>query len=267
MSNPAKLKEKFGCVSSHFTPIVSTPAGAHPVYGVPIDLGYNVKAYLAVQLANAKLYGDDILQLEANDFTSAMLSSETLLSDLEVDSKLYGARYVDGELTNNRDDVCNAGAFDYIQKLRTKAGIIYRAVFLYYAVPILGDDNVDGKAESLNFQHNAISYTVTADETGDWRTKKDFSSQADAEAWLRTMRGEGGYYAVNISHSGEGDSTPGVGTAYVAAGVNLEISFVTDPSTLLDNGTVVTNSISSHKYTISSIAANHDIIAVWTPAT
>lgn len=267
MSEPVKLKEKYGCVTSHWTPIVSEPAAAHPVYGVPIDMGYNVMANLSVALANAQLHGDDILQLEVNDFVSATLSSETLLSDLEVDSKLFGARYVNGELTNNKDDVCAAGAFDFIQKLRTKRGTVYRAVFLYHATPNLGDDNITGKQGNVSFQHNAVSYTVGADNTGDWRSKKDFDNQADAEAYLAAKRGEGGYYAVSIAHSGEGDSTPGVGTAYVAAGGNLEISFVEDPDTLLDNGTIVTSSISSHKYTISSIAANHDIIAVWAPAT
>ncbi|MBP5727402.1 MAG: hypothetical protein J6Y48_10060 [Clostridia bacterium] len=54
------------------------------------------------------------------------------------------------------------------------------------------------------------------------------------------------------------------GSFYVASGQNAVLDFgSTDPTKLYDNGSDVTSSIASHKYTISSIAAAHDLVAVF----
>ena len=76
------------------------------------------------------------------------------------------------------------------------------------------------------------------------------------------MMGSSGVYKVTVLTSGSG-SVDVPGSAFVASGSNYVITFSTDPVALYDNGTVKTSSIASHKYTISSIAADHAIVAVW----
>ena len=71
-------------------------------------------------------------------------------------------------------------------------------------------------------------------------------------------------YAVTVIHVGSGTSAPGEGTTYVTAGESKVIDFGTkDPTALYDNAVNKTASITTHKYTINSIAAGHEIVAVW----
>lgn len=256
------VKEKFGLVVSRFTPIIAMPAGSHPTYGTAIDMGEAVKAYLTATYANAKLYGDDVLQLEANEFTYATLQAETLLSDLQVKSQLFGGAYANGELSDNVDDTAVPGAYEYIQKLKTKSGIIYRAVFLYNCVPSQLDDNADTKGESVTFANEAINYTVYPDDTGDWRKRKDFSTQAAAEAWLAQQRGAGSSFAINVLVSGSGSASP-EGGMYVASGGSAVINLSGTPTKLFDNGTDKTTVVAANKYTITNVTANHNVVVIF----
>ena len=50
----------------------------------------------------------------------------------------------------------------------------------------------------------------------------------------------------------------------MTAGQSLAIDFGTkDPTALYDNAVNVTSNLAAHKYTVSSIAAAHEIVAVW----
>ena len=50
----------------------------------------------------------------------------------------------------------------------------------------------------------------------------------------------------------------------MTAGESLPIDFGSkDPTALYDNTANVTSKLATHKYTISSIAAAHEIVAVW----
>lgn len=258
------VKEKFGLVTSHYAPITATPANSHPTYGPAIDLGPNVLANLTANRSQATLFGDDVLQLDTDEFTSATLQVETLLSDLQIEAALFSAAYnaADG-LHDSADDNAVPGCYYYIQKLKTKTGIIYRGVFLYYAVPLHGDDNAQTKADNVQFINNALSFTVYADNTREWRARKDFDTQADAEAWLESLRGGSAAHAVTLEIIGEGSADPGAGTHYYAAGTNAVITFATDPTALYDGSTLATSSITSHKYTITAINADHHLRAVW----
>ena len=258
------VKVKFGLVTSHWAPIVSTPPNAHPVYGPAIDLGPNVLANISANRSKTTLFGDDVLQLDTDEFTSATLQAETLLSDLEIDAAMFGSSYsADNGLHDNADDNAVPGCYYYIQKLKTKTGIVFRAVFLFYAVPNHGDDNAQTKGESVQFLNNAMSYTIYADNTREWRARKDFDTQSDAEAWLDALRGGTAAFGVTLELIGNGSAEPGEGTYYYEAGSSVVITFATDPAALYDGNTLKTSSLASHKYTIANLAADHHLRAIW----
>lgn len=263
--NSVKVKEKFGMIYSGFFPIASEPEGTHPVYADPIDLGAAVKAYLAITYAEGQLYGDDVLQLDAREFANAQLDAETLLNDLEVEAALFGSSMSDGMLTDNAQDAANSGGYGYIQKLKTKTGTVYRPVFLYKVTPRMTGDNIDTKAGSLVFAHNAVTYAVMPDATGAWRSRQDFVTEAAAKSFLFGLAKavSGGAFAVRFNVIGDGNAAPGEGTYFVTSGESFEITFAEDPTKLYDGSTDVTASISGHKYTVSAIAADHQLTAIF----
>ena len=184
-----KVKERYGLVTLKFAPITAEPDGAHPTYDAFIDLGSAVKAYVTAQKAEGSIYGDDVLQLKVSEFSGADIQTETLLSDLEIESKLMGSVYnEDGTLTDSVNDSPKPGALAWIQKLKTKTGTIFRGVFMYFATPSLPDDQSDTKGDGVTFSNNAINFSATADKSGSWRIRKDCPSQSDAETWLESIR-------------------------------------------------------------------------------
>jgi hypothetical protein len=183
-----KVKEKFGLRTSTYYPITAQPENAHPTYGEKIDMGCAVKAYMTTNFAENSLYGDDVSVLDLRRFISGQLDAETLLNDLEVESKIFGSTYDAATgLVDNHDDTPKEGGYSYVQMLRTKTEIVYRAVFLYRVIPRLGNDNSDTNGSSLNFTHNAITYTVMADNTGAWRNRLDFKTLKEATDFLESI--------------------------------------------------------------------------------
>lgn len=267
MGNKA-VKTPIGMVSSYFFPFASEPAGAHPVYGPHVDMGAAVKGYLSVNTATYELYGDDALLVPFELFVSGQMDAETTLSDLEVNASLFGHAYSGGIETSNGNDASPFGGYAFIQSImKADKRIIYRATFLRKTCAIMSSEKqeADTKKEGLDPKMNAVSLKVMKDNAGDWRVREDFTSLAAAEEFISDLGGASTAYAVRIQHSGAGASTPGEGTIYIEAGENVVIDFGSDdPDALYDNGTDKTSSIASHKYTISAIAADHDVVAIWT---
>lgn len=263
MAQTVRVKEKYGLVYSAFFPVASEPDNSHPIYGQEIDLGAAVRAYLTINYATAQAYGDDRAQLDIKEFVSAQLDAETLLSDLEVDAKLYGSSYEGGVATDNVMDTAKPGGYAYIQKLKTRTGTIFRAVYLYYTTPSLNADNADTRNASITFMNNAITCSVLADNTGAWRARQDFTSEADAKAWIRGLVSavSGGAYTVTVDCYGNMTADK-AGTGYYTSGSSVAISFSPAPTKLYDNGQDVTASVSGGKYTLSSMSANHQIVAI-----
>ena len=111
---------------------------------------------------------------------------------------------------------------------------------------------------------NAVSLRVMKDNAGAWRERQEFPTQSEAEAFIDSLAGGTAAYGVTITHIGAGTSDPGEGTTYVTAGQSLAINFgAKDPTALYDNAVNVTSKLATHKYTVSSIAAAHEIVAVW----
>lgn len=266
MGNKA-VKTPIGMVSSYFFPFASEPDSGHPVYGPRVDMGAAVAGNLRINTAKFEIYGDDALLVPVELFVSGQMDAETTLDDLEVNSKLYGHKYEAGRETSNADDAAPNGAYAFIQHIMRKdKKPVYRPTFFYKTSAMQSSEKIEAatKNATINPKMNAVSLNIMRDNTGDWREREDYDSLPEAEAMISALAGDGNAFSVRIQHSGAGASTPGVGSKYVAAGGSQVIDFGTnDPDALYDNGVDVTSSIAAHKYTISSIAANHDIVAIW----
>ena len=259
------VRTPIGARRSLFAPVASKPAGSHPTYGGIIDMGESVKAYLTKTYATGDVYGDDRNVLHSELFISGQLDCETTCSDLEVNAALYGRKITDGVETSNVDDAPPQGGYGYIEPIMlANKTVIFRATFLYLvsAMPGQEKDEADTRKNDFNPKMNAVSFYVSVDETGDWRDRKEFSTEASALAWLESKFGSSEAFAVRVLSTGAGTVSP-EGTTYVTSGGNLEISLTGTLTKLYDNGTDKTSSVSSGKYTISAIAAAHDVVAIF----
>ena len=182
-----KVKVPLGMQLSYFGKIASEAANSHPTYYTPLDMGHAVKGYLTVTTATGDVYGDDVDQLHFESFVSALLESETTCSDLELNAEVYGHTYANETETSNVEDQSPYGGYGYIEPiLKGDKTLIYRGTFLYKVTAMASSEKseADTRKNDFNPKYNAVSYFVTADETGDWRDRQEFTTAAAAEAWV-----------------------------------------------------------------------------------
>lgn len=256
---------KLGMRRSYFAPITSRTPGQHPSYGTVLDMGEAVLGHLAVTYATGDIFGDDAARTHMETFVSGQLDAETTCAELELSAEVYGRTMTSGMETSNIDDAPPAGGYGYIEPfLKADKSKVYRAVFLYdvTAMPSQEKDDSDTRKNDFNPVMHAVSYHVAADDKGDWRDRKEFATEADADSWLMAQFGSSNGYAINIRTTGAGQAEPS-GTVMVASGSSRQISFTVNPTAVYDNSADVTNSVSAKKYTVSNAAANHDIVVIF----
>lgn len=185
------VKVPLGMRHSWYFPITAEETGKKPIYGPKLDMGAAVKGYLSVTTASATIPGDDITQLEVEKFVSGQLDAETTMSDLEVNSKIYGHTYSEegGEVSNS-NDVSPNGGYAFVEPILLKdKSVVYRATCLHKvcAMPSAEKQEADTKKSGeLAYKNNAVSYKVMEDNLGNWRTRKDFETLELADAFIET---------------------------------------------------------------------------------
>ncbi len=182
------VKVPIGMRSSYFAKIKTEPENAHPTYDTVLDMGAAVKGYIAITSATSEIFGDDIALLHGENFVSAQADVETTKNDLELNAALFGHTYSesDGE-ASNADDVAPAGAYAFIEPIMNRSKTItYRATFLYKVQPLLSSEKTeaDTKKNDFNPKMNAVSLFVMPDNTGSWRARKEFETEAAAESYI-----------------------------------------------------------------------------------
>lgn len=203
------LKSVIGMRRSYFAKILSEPANSHPVYDDPVSMGEGVKCALAVTTAQASIYGDDVDLLDIEEFASAQADVETACDDLETNATLFGHEYdANGEELSGGDDSPPIGAYAYIQHLiRKDKTHVYRGVFFYRvsAMPSSEGKEVNTRTDSLDPKMNPVSFKLTTDQLNKWRARREFASQALAEAWIESKFGVSATtYTVTFSANGHG---------------------------------------------------------------
>lgn len=197
-----KTKMPMGLLDLTFVPIASESAGTLPTYeaaGNEVSLGHAVRAALAVTTDSLRVYGDDALQIAADLFVSATLDTETLLSDLQLEAKLFGGTYATDTLTSGANDAAASGGVYFVRKLMKKdKTIVYRAVILFRCQPDLSSYAIDANTRGANLElkNNAVRFLVSAAENGDWKWEGEYSTEsaslAAIAAKLHPVVGGGG---------------------------------------------------------------------------
>lgn len=190
----SKVKAPLGMKTLDFWPIKSEEDGKHPTYDASVNLGAAVKGYLTVTTASASISGDDIVQVEDEVFTGGQLDTETTMSDLEINAKLFGHTFsAEAGEESKSSDRAKPGGISFIEPILKKdKTIVYRATCLrkVTAMPSSEKQEADTKkAGELNPKMNAVSFKVMEDNLQSWRVRNDFETAEAAEAFIKTTFG------------------------------------------------------------------------------
>ena len=253
-----------GCKHPCFAPFNGVdPANAMPSYGDGVVLGRLISANLTINNATGEEYSDDAMSDSISEFASGSLAMETNdLADAAYVA-IYNATLANSEVVDSVNDVIPNGGLAYYKKIRRNGATKYQCCFYPKVRAVLGNDNAQTKGNSINFQSEALTFTILAPNAGNWRYRATFDTEAAAIAWVESKVNVAAYHVVNIQKSGTGTVSPDK-VAYVPEGENLVITFSTTPSAVYDNGADVTSSVSSKKYTITAVSEDHDVIAAFT---
>lgn len=154
-----------------------------------VVIGKLVSANLAVNLASGELYADDSLAEQLSEFSSGSIAMETDDMADAVAAEIYGCTVNEKEVTYNVGDTAPRGSLAYYKACMKEGKKSYKAVYYPCVRASLGNDNAATKGSSITFQSTSATFTVFADDNGDWRITETFDTAAEAKTWIDTKCG------------------------------------------------------------------------------
>ena len=246
-----------------------------------VVLGRACVANLAVTLASGELYADDGLAEQVSEFASGTLSAET--DDMEDASAavVYDATVVNGEVIYNRDDNPPRGTIGYVKCLMVRGVKKYRAYILLDGKAAIGNDDGQTRGNNITFNTVKTTFTIFADDDGNWRKTKTFTSLPAALAYVDGICGTGGSSAPNanlaaltigtlrLSPAFDPAVTQYAATATGASDAVTAIAAADGATVAITNGeTVVTNggsaSWTTGKNTVTILVTNGTVTKTYT---
>lgn len=250
-----------------WAPITTETDNALPTYGTGRSLGGAVSGSHTPNFAETPHYSDNILKNQISKFTNGTLALTVDDMILQTHAAIYGAAYASNQVNHKASDKAPFGGVSWVESILTEDNDeIYRGYFYPKAKAVRTAKNFQTQQENIELGMTDVNFTTFAAKSGDYEIIKDFSDLTTAKAWVDSNINDGGvFYTVTVAKSGDGAVSP-VGTFIIAAGEDFEISVPTGVDELYDNGADVLVSIVAGKYTISTLAASHEVVAVYTPA-
>lgn len=152
-----------------------------------VVIGKLVAANLTVTLASGELYADDELAEQVSEFASGSIAMETDDMTDENASVVYGCKVVEKILVDNVGDTAPTGRLGYYKVLMRNKKKFYKGFFYPRVKAALGNDNAQTRGSNITFQTTSTTFTVFADENGDWRKRQTFDKESEVLAWIESM--------------------------------------------------------------------------------
>lgn len=168
------------------------PAGALPNYGAPVNLGALSKVTDSPSFNEAKGYGDNALKVHVNEFKECTVDVEiTDLSNANA-AAVFGATIDtegEGDLHFGAEDNAPYGGLGfYINKMLDGNKKVYQGIFFPKVKAAMQGEEYSTKGETITLTNSKIHFVAAACNSGDWKIlSKDFTTEAEAAAWVNTM--------------------------------------------------------------------------------
>jgi phi13 family phage major tail protein len=177
-----------------FAPISSETPGSVPAYGQGKVVGMAIEANVSIELGDNPLFGDDVIAESDKSFVSGSITIGVDDIGKEVYLAWFGGETQTGdggveEIVDGAGIPSPLGGFGYY-RVRRKNGVRSIRAFWYYktqwGVP---SEEAQTKGEQIEWQTPSVEGSIMTldDEKASWRKWADFTSEADAKAWLNEM--------------------------------------------------------------------------------
>ena len=150
-----------------------------------VVLGKLVSANLTVNLASGELYADDALAEQLSEFSSGTIAMQTDDLTDENASIVYGCKVENKEVTYNKGDTAPRGGLAYYKVLMRNGKKFFKGYFYPRTRAALGNDNAQTRGNSITFQAVNTTFTVMADDAGDWRKTTTVEKVEEVIAWIK----------------------------------------------------------------------------------
>lgn len=173
-----------------------------------VVLGKLIGADLTVNLASGELYADDALAEQASEFASGSIAMETDDMEDDVASVVYGCTVKENEVVYNKDDTPPRGCLGYYKVLMRAGKKFFKGYFYPMVRAALGNDSAKTRGNNITFATNSTTFTVYADDNGDWRTTMTCDTVDEVRQWIQNKCGiNSGGAGVSQASAGETEQT------------------------------------------------------------
>lgn len=245
--------------------MATEPENAAPTYEPGMVIGGSVATNLTVTNAEGELYADDQLAEYVSEFSSAEFTAEVDNIDLDKQAVMYGAAYENDELMHSAEDQAPQMGVGGVQTIRVRDVKKFRTWFFAKAKATIPDWKGNTRGSSYSFGTQPIKMKVTAPLFGAWYRVKEFATYAAAKAHIDALLGVSTWYKINVqvNGAGTGEAATPVGANAVASGTGFVLTITGTPTALYDNGVDKVADIASGKYTLSAVAADHNLAVIF----
>jgi len=189
-----KFTAPIGCEEGKLYPITETPATL--TYAEPTDMSGLKTFALALVLAEASQYGDDVMLDQVSDISGGTITEQTAGETKRVLDFLSG-RDPNGDIPAiSTRNVAPVLGHSLLCRLRSKedASVTegWRAWFFYKVKFAPTSHAATGKTDSITYGVTDLSATMLANKDKDFADFEEFfgaAALAEARAWLRAQAG------------------------------------------------------------------------------
>lgn len=165
-------------------------------YKTPATLAGAIETKVSLNIAEAKIYADDVLKDKASEFVDATITMGVDNDDDTIFSPLLGEKSEKYKPTNgtettvyksNVEDVALYFGFGQVVVKRVSGKRVYKVEWFPKVQFKPYHNDATTKKDSLEFTTPSIEGSIFANEDGDWRKRATFNTEAEANAFLDSL--------------------------------------------------------------------------------
>lgn len=170
---------------------VSTDASGNDTetYGTAKTFAKGISLNSSLNTAKTKLYADDGVAEQINEFVSGSMTIVVDELDNTVDADISGATVneTSGDITNKDTDTATFLRFGFIVRRFKNNKAEYRAQIYPKIMFDLPADDYETKGESIVFKSTTLTAEIMRNKDGDWRLRSEWKEKLEeAVEWLNT---------------------------------------------------------------------------------
>ena len=156
-------------------------------YGTAKTFAKGISLNSSLNTAKTKLYADDGVAEQINEFVSGSMTVVVDELDNTVDADISGAAVSTetGDITNKDTDTATFLRFGFIVRRFKNNKAAYRAQIYPKIMFDLPADDYETKGESIVFKNTTLTAEILRNKDGEWRKRSEWMDKLeDAVAWL-----------------------------------------------------------------------------------